>query len=94
MVREKNLPFRTAHQIVGRIVSEAVEDNVSLDKIDNDYVNRVSVEITGEKLDLGDDLVRQALDPSLNVKSRTVKGGCAPSAVNESIEIMESFLNN
>ena len=93
MVREKNLPFRIAHQIVGRIVSDAIAENISVNEIDNDYVNRVSVEITGEKLDLGEELVRQALDPLLNVKSRTVKGGCAPEAVIESIEIMESFLN-
>jgi argininosuccinate lyase len=93
MVREKNLPFRTAHQIVGRIVSDAIDENISVNEIDNDYVNKVSVEITGEKLELGEELVRQALDPLLNVKSRTVKGGCAPGAVIESIEIMESFLN-
>ncbi|RAP44892.1 MAG: argininosuccinate lyase [Methanosphaera sp. rholeuAM6] len=92
MVREKNLPFRTAHQIVGRIVSDAISEGIGTSDIDNDYVDRVAVEITGEKLGLGEDLVRQALDPLLNVKSRTVKGGCAPSAVMESIEIMERFL--
>ncbi|RAP53395.1 MAG: argininosuccinate lyase [Methanosphaera sp. rholeuAM270] len=92
MVREKNLPFRTAHQIVGRIVSDAISEGITTSDIDNDYVNRVSLEITGEELDLGEDLVRQALDPSLNVKGRSVKGGCAPSAVLESIEIMENFL--
>ncbi|MCD7781121.1 MAG: argininosuccinate lyase [Methanosphaera sp.] len=92
MVREKNLPFRTAHRIVGRIVSEAISDGIGTDKIDNDYVDRVAIEVTGEPLSLGEDLVRGALDPLLNVKSRTVKGGCAPSAVEESIREMEKFL--
>ncbi len=92
MVREKNLPFRTAHQIVGRIVSDAIAEGINTKEIDNEYVDKVALEITGEKLNLGESLVRQALDPLLNVKSRTVKGGCAPEAVMESIEIMENFL--
>ena len=92
IVREKNLPFRIAHRIVGRLVSEAIDDGITTNDIDNEYVDRVCLEVTGEKLNLGDDLVSQALDPIKNVKSRTVKGGCAPSAVLESIEIMEKFL--
>ena len=92
MVREKELPFRTAHRIVGRIVSEAIADNITTKDIDNDYVNKVSVEVTGEPIDLGEDLVRQALDPLKNVKSRTVRGGCAPEAVEEAIKNMENFL--
>lgn len=92
IVRERNLPFRTAHQIVGRLVSEAIDDDITTVEIDNDYVDKVALEVTGEKLELGEELVKQALDPLKNVKSRTVKGGCAPSAVEESIEIMEEFL--
>ncbi|OED30099.1 argininosuccinate lyase [Methanosphaera sp. WGK6] len=92
IVREKELPFRTAHRIVGRIVSDAIEEGVTTNDIDNDYVNKVAKEVTGEPLDLGEELVNQALDPLKNVKSRTVKGGCAPGAVEESIQNMEKFL--
>lgn len=92
MVREKNLPFRTAHQIVGRIVSDAISEGINTTEINNEYVDCVAEEITGSPLNLGEELVKKALDPALNVQSRTVKGGCAPSAVIESIEIMENFL--
>lgn len=92
MVRSKGIPFRTAHRIVGRVVSDAIADGLTTKDIDNDYVNKVSVEVTGEAIDLGEDLVRQALDPLKNVKTRTVKGGCAPEAVNEAIQNMENFL--
>ena len=44
-------------------------------------------------INLGEDLVKQALNPLRNVKSRTVIGGCAPEAVNDAIEKMEIFLN-
>lgn len=93
MVRHKQLPFRTAHKIVGRVVSQAIEDGLTTNDITNDYVNKISQEVTGTPIDLGEELVSQALNPLKNVKSRTVKGGCAPSAVEESIEIMEEFLN-
>jgi len=93
MVREKQLPFRTAHKIVGRIVSQAIEDGITTNDIDDDYVNKISEEVTGQPISLGEELVSQALNPLKNVKSRTVKGGCAPSAVNEAIKNMEDFLN-
>lgn len=92
MVREKKIPFRTAHQIVGRVVSSAINDNITTSEIDNDYVNRISVEVTGEAIDLGEELVRGALDPLSNVKSRKVIGGCAPEAVDKAIQNMEMFL--
>ena len=93
MVREKNLPFRSAHTIVGKIVSDSIEKGITTEDIDNEFVNKVSEEILGEPIELGEDLIRQALDPALNVKSRTVKGGCAPSAVRDAIDNMEKFLN-
>lgn len=93
MVREKNIPFRTAHKIVGRIVSQAIEDNLTTNDIDDDYVNKISESVTGTPINLGEDLVNGALNPLENVKSRTVKGGCAPSAVKEAIKNMEEFLN-
>lgn len=93
MVREKNIPFRTAHRIVGRVVSDAIDENLKAIDLDNDFINKVAVEVTGEPIDLGEDLIKQALDPALNVKSRTVKGGCAPVAVEEAIKNIESFLN-
>ena len=93
MVRHKNIPFRTAHKIVGRIVSEAIDEGIGTNDIDDEYVNRISEMVTGSPINLGDELVSQALNPLKNVKSRTVKGGCAPSAVEESIEIMEDYLD-
>lgn len=93
MVRGKNLPFRSAHTIVGKIVSDSIEKGITTEDIDNEFVNKVSEEILGEPIELGEDLIRQALDPALNVKSRTVKGGCAPSAVRDAIDNMEKFLN-
>ncbi|WP_304124912.1 argininosuccinate lyase [Methanosphaera cuniculi] len=93
MVREKNMPFRTAHNIVGRVVSDAIEQNLKATDLDDEFINQAAIEVTGKPVDLGDELVKQALDPALNVKARTVKGGPAPSAVKDAIKNMENFLN-
>lgn len=93
MVREKNMPFRTAHNIVGRVVSDAIEQNLKATDLDDEFINQAAIEVTGKPVDLGDELVKQALNPALNVKARTVRGGPAPSAVKDAIKNMESFLN-
>ena len=69
------------------------EKMFDINDIDDDYVNKISEEVTGNAISLGEELVSQALNPLKNVKSRTVKGGCAPSAVKEAIRNMEDFLN-
>ncbi len=94
MVRDAGIPFRTAHRIVGRVVSDAVDEGITSSDIDSAYIDKIAVELTGSPLELGDELVFKALDPLSNVKSRTVKGGCAPSAVEESIKTMEEFLED
>ena len=93
LVREKNMPFRTAHKIVGRMVTEALENNVSLDDIDSKFLDNVAHEVMGKSLDLNDDSIRKALDPYENVKSRTVIGGSSPEAVEKVIISLRTFLN-
>ncbi|MEL7669779.1 argininosuccinate lyase [Methanobacterium sp.] len=93
LVREKNMPFRTAHKIVGRMVTEALENKVSLDDIDSNFLDNVAHEVMGKSLDLNDESIRKALDPYENVKSRTVIGGSSPEAVEKVIVSLRTFLN-
>ncbi|PAV03504.1 argininosuccinate lyase [Methanobacterium bryantii] len=93
LVREKNMPFRTAHKIVGRMVTEALENKVSLDDIDSNFLDNVAHEVMGKSLDLNDELIRKALDPYENVKARTVIGGSSPEAVEKVIVSLRTFLN-
>ena len=93
LVREKNMPFRTAHKIVGRMVTEALENKVSLDDIDSKFLNNVAHEVMGKSLDLDEGSIRKALDPYENIKSRTVIGGSSPEAVEKVIVSLRTFLN-
>ena len=94
MVRERKIPFRTAHQIVGRIVNEAVAEGVNPSEIDGAYVDNVAEELGFEKLGLDDELIHNALNPIENVKIRNVPGGPSPEMVQLAIDNMNIFLDN
>lgn len=92
MVKEKKLPFRVAHQIVGRTVSKAIEDGIKPSDINSDYINLVAFELTGEYLKLDEELVKRALDPEKVVSSRKVIGGPAPEIVKKAISQLRKYV--
>jgi argininosuccinate lyase len=94
MVSEKNLPFRIAHQIVGRTVTEAISQGIRPDEIDSEFLDKIAVEINGSPLGISPDLVEKALNPYEIIKTRDVKGGPSPKAVKESILSLEKFIKD
>ena len=93
MVREKQIPFRTAHKIVGRIVNEATASGLKEADITSEYIDDIASELGFEKLGLEDDLVQKALNPLENVKMRTVPGGPSPAMVEIARDNIKEFLN-
>ena len=91
-VREANIPFRTAHQIVGVLAQKSTDGkDIGLCEIDS-----VSLKIIGKKLSecgLTESIVKNALDPMQNIINRTVIGGPAPSTMENAIQnkIFELF---
>ena len=94
MVRERKIPFRTAHKIVGRIVNEATAEGLEPAKINSEYVDNVAFELGFEKLELDNDLIQRALDPLENVKIRNVPGGPSPEMVQLAMDNMNQFLDD
>ena len=92
MVREGNLPFRTAHQIVGRSVSIALDNGMKAEDIDAQFLDEISKELTGETLGIDESIVKKALDPHEIIRSRNVIGGPAPSQVKEVIVNLKKFI--
>jgi argininosuccinate lyase len=73
LVRTLKLPFREAHHITGRIVAEAAEQGVALDKLPLKVMQAIEPRITKSVFDV--------LSVANSVKSRTVYGGTAPKNV-------------
>jgi argininosuccinate lyase len=94
MVKEKNMPFRVAHQIVGRTVTEAIEKGIKPAEIDSKFLDEVSIEIRSKPLGIDDEMVKKALDPYEIVKTRRAIGGSSPEAVEEVIKRLRNFLKD
>jgi argininosuccinate lyase len=88
IVKEKKLPFRTAHQIVGAVVSTAIKEGLSPSEISAEYIDRIAMTTTGVGVGLSEEQVSSALTPLLAVKSRNVLGGPAPEIVERQVQEM------
>ena len=94
IVREKQIPFRIAHKIVGRMVTDALASNMKPEEIDQTFMDEITVEITGNPLGLSNNLISKALDPLENVKMRKVPGGPSPEMVNLALKNLRIYLEN
>lgn len=92
MVRDAGLPFRTAHQIVGRAVTVALDKSMKAEDIDTHFLDEISQELTGQTLNIDNAVVKQSLNPKDIIQSRKVIGGPAPSMVQEVIGNLRDFV--
>lgn len=80
----KGLPFREAHETVGRIVVEAIEQGCELQDLPIAILGRFSELIEAD--------VYPALSLETTVKTKTQIGGTAPDRVNESLAVARTSL--
>jgi argininosuccinate lyase len=91
LVLEKDLPFRTAHRIVGRLVREAVDRNIPPHKVTPALLQRAAREITGKPLTLPAQLLQDALDPAKVVAARKVYGSPSPREFEANLSECRAF---
>ncbi len=80
----KGLPFRQAHEVVGRIVRHGIERGRDLLELSVDELRRFS--------DLIDDDVRDAISVEASLRARAVTGGTAPDAVRASLALARTLV--
>ncbi|MCL2088319.1 MAG: argininosuccinate lyase [Oscillospiraceae bacterium] len=83
---KKGLPFRDAHEIVGRLVVYAIEQDKALDRLTIEEFRSIS--------DVFDQSIYEAISVETCVNSRNIVGGPAENAVLESIQKGERFLQD
>ena len=93
LVREVGLPNRSAHQIVANIVSHIIENGQTPIDINSELLAKISKKVLGRKISLSDEKINLALDPVLNVNSRTILGGPSPSEVRNQLNFQEIKIN-
>lgn len=80
----KNVPFRTAHEIVGKIVAYCEESNMELD-----YVSLNQLKTFCDKFSYD---VQRILSSKSSVETKDVPGGTAPKRVKEAIKRARAHL--
>lgn len=86
IVRETDLSFRKAHNIVGTVVREAIEAGRTAQTITSTDLDRVAITLFGQPLGIDANIVQKSLEPMENLRLRTVTGGPAPDLVREMID--------
>ncbi|MBE3593392.1 MAG: argininosuccinate lyase [Thermoanaerobacter sp.] len=77
LVREKGIPFRTAHHLVSNMVREALSNGLKPSDVSAAMLDQVSIKETGTFIGISEETFRKALDPLYFVKVRKVTGGPA-----------------
>lgn len=85
LVKEEKISFRTAHQIVGRMVAE--------NKMDSAALERISKGIAGKSIKLSDAKIRKTLSPIAVIESKKVAGGPSRSEVERMIASREKLVS-
>ncbi|RPJ02398.1 MAG: hypothetical protein EHM36_12525, partial [Deltaproteobacteria bacterium] len=75
IVKEKDLSFRTAHRIVGRLVRNCMDQKKSPVEVTSGMLDEASMAMTGRPLRMKDETVREAMDPRYIIENRNILGG-------------------
>jgi argininosuccinate lyase len=89
LVQTADIPFRTAHHIVGSIAKSGKTPTLAI-------LDELSSQIIHEKLSdrgLSEKAIKDALDPVDNVRKRSVQGGPAPLETKRQIAIIKKKLS-
>ncbi len=81
LVKNYNVPFRTSHKIVGAVVKELLDNNLTLSDLTPEQLNKTAQECAEIILDVKLADIKQAIDPKKFVESHKTKGGPAPAEV-------------
>jgi argininosuccinate lyase len=81
LVKNYNVPFRTSHKIVGAVVKELLDNNLTLSDLSPELLNKTAQECAEIILDVKLADIKQSIDPKKFVESHKTKGGPAPAEV-------------
>jgi argininosuccinate lyase len=81
LVKNYDVPFRTSHKIVGSVVKELLDNNLTLSDLTPEQLNKTAQECAEIILDVKLADIKQATDPKKFVESHKTKGGPAPAEV-------------
>ena len=82
---KKNIPFRDAHEIVGKVVHHAINESATLDSLPLEVLKGFSQDIEAD--------VFEVLSVEGSVNARNHIGGTAPSQVKKMVQVQNEILS-
>ncbi|MFM1652825.1 argininosuccinate lyase [Brevibacillus sp. B_LB10_24] len=94
LVRETDVSFREAHHVVAHLVAEALEQGREANEINSLMVKNAAMRVLGRELPLSEESIKIALNPILNVQSKSVPGGPAPTEVQTQLDCLKENIDS
>jgi argininosuccinate lyase len=85
LVRKYNIPFRSAHKIVGSLVKLLIESKLTFLDATPELLQKVAQDAVGIKLVVNAEDITESIDPLKIVETYKVKGGPAPTEVKRAL---------
>ncbi|QNK61299.1 argininosuccinate lyase [Pedobacter sp. PAMC26386] len=85
LVRETNLDFRDAHELIAAVVNDALSENKKADQITLKMIQKAAKKQIGHELKITEKQLQEALDPVQSVARKKGLGMPAVSSVNQMI---------
>jgi len=92
LFQKYNVPFRTAHKIVGGLARKIVENKINPQDVTAEMLRKVAEEVSGLSLTVNEDDVKASVDVANFVKMHNVRGGPAPMEVTRMINSRRKML--
>ncbi|MEM2280539.1 MAG: argininosuccinate lyase [Candidatus Bathyarchaeia archaeon] len=92
LFQKYNVPFRTAHKIVGALVRKIVENELNPKDLTAEMLREVAEEVSGLSLKVTEGDVKMSVNVANFVKMHTVRGGPAPMEVQRMIDSRRKVL--
>ncbi len=93
LVRRFDLPFRTAHQVVGRFVRASIHAGHPPDAASVELLAAAAREITGRDLRMEPSVLRETLDPHHFIETRVTEGSVNPRRVVDHLTVLDGALS-
>jgi argininosuccinate lyase len=90
LVQQRDLPWRTAHQIVGILVRLCEERGLGPDAVTPARLDEAAMLYHGQNAGLDAAAIEAALDPGRFIESRTLQGGPAPSESRRQADLLDA----
>jgi len=87
LVRKYEVPFRTAHKIVGSLIKILTEYKLALDDVTPELLQKVAQDSSGISLNISTEDIHEATDPLKIIKNYNVRGGPSPLEVKRMLKI-------